>query len=118
MDYFWVLVILFIVIFGWEFVLRKWLGVDKGSLAETPAKIINQWVSGIMIVLVLCIVPFMLLEEDSRFIWFLIVVFIASNLFQAFLEWKYLKSRKQYLVTLLHLPVTISILIFIAFWYF
>lgn len=115
MNYFLVLAIIFILIFGTEKLLRKWLSVEKRRLSETPAKNLDQWGRGIILVVVLCAIPLLAIEEDARLIWFFIGYLILMNSFQAFLQWKYLKGSKEYLLTLLQLPVAIPVLLFIAF---
>ncbi|WKA54471.1 DUF4181 domain-containing protein [Planococcus shixiaomingii] len=118
MEFVLLLIILLGLLFGLEMLLRKWLGVKKTSLSDTPAKNIDRWGRGIVLVIALCVFYFGM-ESDLvvLFFWFWVVFLTWQTFFQAFLQWKYIRESKEHLVTLLLYPVGIAALFAIAYIY-
>ena len=99
------------VFLGLEFVLRKWLKVEKVKLSETEGKKIERWGRGLILVVGLCFLPFALSGSPWRMLWFWIVYWVVFSFFQAFLQWKYAKESREYILTLVFLPFFINIFI-------
>ncbi|TWT01868.1 DUF4181 domain-containing protein [Planomicrobium sp. CPCC 101079] len=114
-----ILILLAIGLFIFEKLMRKWLNIEKVELSETPAKSIDRWGRGIILVLALCTIPFSAgSEEMERLLWFFVVYLLAVNLFQAYLQWKYIEGSKEYVVTLIALPIGIAAFLSIIFIYY
>ncbi|MDM5219672.1 DUF4181 domain-containing protein [Peribacillus sp. NJ11] len=82
--------------------LRKWLGVEKKKISETSGKNIDRWGRGIILFIFLCILPFAV-EDRNVIKWYWICFLIVSMGFQLFMEWKYLKNSKEYVITVITL---------------
>lgn len=90
--------------------LTKWLGVEKKeSISETPGKNLDRWGRGIILSIFLCALP-MVSEYENILKWYWIFFFNVLFGFQSFLEWKYLKPSKQYVITLTYLVFTLVIM--------
>lgn len=114
-----ILILLAIGLFIFEKLVRKWLNIEKVELSETPAKSIDRWGRGIILVFALCTIPFSAgAEEMERMLWFFVVYLLVLNLFQAYLQWKYIKGTKEYWVTLASLPIGIGVFLSIIFFYY
>ncbi|WP_255472968.1 DUF4181 domain-containing protein [Planomicrobium sp. CPCC 101079] len=101
-----------------EKILRKWLGIKKVALSETPAKNTDRWGRGIIFAIALCGIPFIVgTDVASRLFWFWVVYLTALTAFQAYLQWKYIKESKEYVMTLLLYPVGLAAFLAIAFVY-
>ena len=100
------LVVFFLIFIGALFInnyLTKWLGVEKKeSLSETPGKNLDRWGRGIILLIFICAFP-LVLEYENVLQWYWIFFFNVLIGFQSFLEWKYLKPSKQYVITLTYL---------------
>ena len=112
-----VIAALFIVFYVLELLFRKWLKVEKEKITDPRGKKIDRWGRGIILVIVLCFIPFMFSGTGERILWFWMIYLTALNGFQAFLEWRYIKGSRLYLVTLLQIPLTIAVLLCIVFIY-
>ncbi|MDN7242205.1 DUF4181 domain-containing protein [Planococcus sp. N028] len=118
MEFVLLLIILLGLLFGLEMLLRKWLGVKKTSLSDTPAKNIDRWGRGIFLVIALGVFYFGIGGDlVVLFFWFWVVYLTALTFFQAYLQWKYIKESKEHLVTLLIYPIGIAALFAIAYLY-
>ena len=104
------------VLFGLEFALKKWLKIEKVKISETEGKNIDRWGQGIILVVALCFLPFMLSGSPWHMLWFWIIYWIVFSFFQASLQWKYAKESREYILTLVYLPVVITFFLLIAFW--
>ncbi|TWT27262.1 DUF4181 domain-containing protein [Planomicrobium sp. CPCC 101110] len=114
-----ILILLTIGLFIFEKLMRKWLNIEKVELSETPAANIDRWGRGVILVLALCTIPLSAgAEEMERMIWFFVVYLFVLNLFQAYLQWKYIKGSKEYWVTLASLPIGIGAFLSIIFFYY
>jgi hypothetical protein len=82
--------------------LRKWLGVEKKKISETSGKNIDRWGRGIILFIFLCTLPFAV-EDRNVIKWYWICFLIVSMGFQLFMEWKYLKNSKEYVITVITL---------------
>ncbi|WP_285767292.1 DUF4181 domain-containing protein [Peribacillus sp. SI8-4] len=101
MELVWMFVILISVMFFIDKVLRKWLGVKKKKISETPGKNIDRWGRGSILVLYLCILPFVI-EDSQHMKMFICCYFIVLMGFQLAMERLYLKN-KEYMLTLANL---------------
>lgn len=102
------------ILLGIEFVLRKWLKVQKVNLAETKGKNINRWGKGIILVMALSLFSFALNKDAQFLLWYWLIYLIIDSLFEALLQWKYARESRAYLLTLSFLPFTIAP--FLIFW--
>lgn len=102
------------VLFGLEFVLKKWLKIEKVKLSETEGKNINRWGRGIILVVALCFLPFVINGSFWQMLWFWVIYFSVLSLFEAFLQWKYARDSKEYILTLIFWPVVMASFILFA----
>lgn len=108
------LILLFIVIIsilflGLDKILDKLFGIENKKISDTPAKSINRWGRGILLVIFLCILPFFYTNQaDIKWYWIFFITSLFS--FQAILEWKYLKDSKQYIKTVIYLILYLLIM--------
>ena len=97
-----VLIIIFILVFLLEKIINKLLGIDKTKkISETSGRSVDRWGRGIILVILLCLIPFFITKEGSIMKWYFILQLISSLGFQSILEWKYLKNSKQYVSTVI-----------------
>ena len=101
MKFFLYLIIVACIIFLVERVLRKKLGVKHRYVSETNGKkLYNRVKLGMLIVFIIGLIPVVSLDEFGElFLWYILSYLILSNAFDAFMEWKYLKRSKQYVIT-------------------
>ncbi|OLS38101.1 hypothetical protein BTR22_06260 [Alkalihalophilus pseudofirmus] len=101
MKFFLYLIIVAFIIFLVEIVLRKKLGVKHRYVSETSGKKIYNWVKlGMLIVFIIGLIPVVSLDEFGElFLWYIFSYLILSNAFDTFMEWKYLKRSKQYVIS-------------------
>lgn len=102
-------------IFALEFVLKKWLKIEKVKISETEGKNINRWGRGIILVVALVLLPFVISASFWQMLWFWIIYYSVLSLFDAFLQWKYARESKEYIMTLIFWPVIMASLILFAF---
>ena len=92
-------------------IINKLLGIDKEvKISETSGKNVDRWGRGIILVIFLCSLPFFIEQEVNVMKSYLMLFSILVFGFESILEWKYLKSSKQYISTLISLML---VLIFI-----
>lgn len=116
MEFLLIVIGFFIAFFIIEKVLRKWLGIKKVLLAETPAKNIDRWGRGIILAIALCLIPFTIgTGVANRLFWFWFVYLTALTLFQAYLQWKYIEDSKEYVITLLLYPIGLAAFLAIVY---
>ncbi len=95
--------------------LTKWLGVGrKEKISETPGKNIDRWGRGIILLIFFCSLPYAI-ENRNVIKWYWICFLIVSIGFQSFMEWKYLKTSKQYVITLTYLLLALVIMYFVDY---
>ena len=105
---FWVLIIIFaILVFLLDKILNKVLGIEKKNISETPGRKIDRWGRGIILVIVLCTLPFVLAQDTNVIKWYYIFLLILLFGFQSILEWKYLTGSKKYVATLIFLMLSV-----------
>jgi len=101
MGVFILLLIFLILILLLEKIINKLFGIKvKGKISETSGKNIDRWGRVIIVVIFLCSLPFF---EGTLPKWHYMLFWTSLWGFQAILEWKYLRSSKQYVVTLAYL---------------
>lgn len=107
-----ILVILLALI---DLTIKKRFVVEELKISDTNGKNINRWVQGLLFVISLCIFFFILDTTNINSLkWFWLIVFIVAMGQHAFIEWRYLKGSKEYVISLIKLAVgLIYILIFI-----
>jgi hypothetical protein len=105
---FFIVLIIFVLLL--EKVLNRLLGVEKKKVSETPGKKVDRWGRGIIVILILCTIPFYAIEDTTFIKWYWILYLIVLFGFQSILEWKYLKNSKQYITTLILLMLGIIFL--------
>lgn len=102
------------IVSGLEFVLKKWLKVKKVKISETEGKNINRWGRGIILVAALVMLPFVISMSFWQMLWFWIIYYSVLSLFDAFLQWKYARESKEYIMTLIFWPIVMASFIFFA----
>ena len=96
--------------------LTKWLGVEKKEkISETPGKNIERWGRGMILLIFLCSLPYAI-ENRNVIKWYWICFLIVSIGFQSFMEWKYLKTSKQYVITLTYILLALVIMYFVDYY--
>ena len=105
---FFIVLIVFVLLL--EKILNRLLGVEKKKISETPGKNVDRWGRCIILIFFLCTLPFFIMGDAPFIKWYWIVYVIILFGFQSILEWKYLKSSKQYITTLVFLILTITFL--------
>ena len=101
-------IILFIIIWAVGFLIEKLifklLGVEKMKISETEGKKADIWGRVIIILFIICTLPFTYLY-DSSLIWvaYLFVIFG----YDAFMEWKFIKGSKQYISSLIFMVIIV-----------
>lgn len=114
-DVFLIMLLFMAALFGTEVLLRKRLNVKKASLADTPAKRVDQWGRAVLTIAAICFIPFIIGSSMQTFIWFLVLFLMILQSFQAFLQWKYIKESREHILTLLQLIVTVCALLVFSF---
>lgn len=107
-----ILVILLALI---DLTIKKRFVVEELKISDTNGKNINRWVQGLLFVISLCVFFFVLDTTNINSLkWFWLILFIVAMGQHAFIEWRYLKGSKEYVISLIKLAVgLIYILIFI-----
>ncbi|RED52986.1 DUF4181 domain-containing protein [Cohnella lupini] len=108
------LLLIFLVLIN--MILKKYIVPGESqSISDTNGKNINRWVKGFLALIAICIYFFALKTTDYNATkWFWLIVFLVAIGFQAFMEWKYLKDSKEYIISLILLALgLIYICIFI-----
>lgn len=107
-----ILVILLALI---DLTIKKRFVVEELKISDTNGKNINRWVQGLLFVISLCVFFFVLDTTNINSLkWFWLILFIVAMGQHAFIEWRYLKGSKEYIISLIKLAVgLIYILIFI-----
>ncbi|MBD3107528.1 DUF4181 domain-containing protein [Bacillus sp. AGMB 02131] len=93
----------------------KLLRVEKRKISETPAKRIDQWGRAIIVIIFLGTYWFVLDKDINVQKGFWIFYFTVLFGFQAFMEWKYLKNSKQYVVSLILLMLLVTFVYVLVF---
>lgn len=102
-------IILSILIFLLDKISNKLLGVEKKKISETQGKKADFWGRGVILVIMLCTLPFTM--NDLNFVkWYFGLYAVLLLGFQAILEWKYIKNSKQYVTTIILLMFTLFII--------
>ncbi|WP_342667338.1 DUF4181 domain-containing protein [Domibacillus robiginosus] len=103
---------IFLVIFGIlcflvEKLLRKWLGIEKRKISETTGKNIDRLGRVIILIAFLCTFPFTfaLTEDLNAMKWYWILYLVLLLGFQGFVQWRYLKNSREYVITLVFLVI-------------
>ncbi|MFJ7952088.1 DUF4181 domain-containing protein [Lysinibacillus sp. NPDC096418] len=111
------LIVLAIFAFLLEKITNKLLGVEKRKISETPGKSIDRWGRGIILVILLCTLPFVFANDIYNTMWYWVFYVTIIWGFQAILEWKYIKNSKQYVTTIILLMFILSILYNIEYFF-
>ncbi|MGZ9583706.1 DUF4181 domain-containing protein [Paenibacillus marinisediminis] len=107
--------ILIILTFS-QILLRLWIvGTEKEEIAE-EGKDISLW--GKVILAVISLITFIVIiavdsAEGKAIKWFWMILIIAANGFQSFIDWKYLKGSKQYMVSLIVLLIGVTMVYYL-----
>jgi hypothetical protein len=114
-----IIILLAILFFGSDLLLRKWLNIKRVKLSETSAKGIDRWGRGVILIVAICFIPFTVGTLDpNKILWFWIVYLSVLTAFQAYLQWKYIRKSKEYILTLAFLPIGIAALLTISYLYY
>lgn len=99
-----------------DLTIKKYFIVEElNKISDTNGKNINRWVKGLLFVISVCVFFFVLDTTNINSLkWYWLIVFIVAMGQHAFIEWRYLKGSKEYVISLIKLAVgLIYILIFI-----
>ncbi|REE78548.1 uncharacterized protein DUF4181 [Paenibacillus taihuensis] len=99
-----------------ELIVKKYLLVkEPNKISDTNGKSVNRWVKGLLAIISFIVFFFVLDTTNINALkWFWLALFIVSMGQHTFMEWRYLKGSKEYIISLLKLAVgLIYILIFI-----
>ncbi|MEC2074533.1 DUF4181 domain-containing protein [Metabacillus fastidiosus] len=110
MEFLLFLIILFILFILIEKLLRKWLRVEKKKISETSGKNVDRWGRGIILLIFLCSLPFLNIEDTNVIKWYWISYLTLLVGFQSFIQWKYLKNSKEYVISLICLMIGLIII--------
>lgn len=104
-----VIVVLGIIFFFLDRLLRKWLKVEKSGFFEVLfVNRIHKW--GSIIIAVIAII-FILVNASSSYpinlIYFIVPIFIVQQGFHAFMQWKYPNRPREYVITLIFIGIYI-----------
>jgi hypothetical protein len=110
------IIILFILFFLLERIVNKLIGVKRQKISETPGRKVDRWGRGITVVILFCIaIPYFIINSNVSWKWYFILLLLFTIGFQAILEWKYIKSSRQYASTLIILIVSLILMSNIEF---
>lgn len=111
-----VIIVVFIILLLWPLLanfIHQLLGVKEKKISETPAKNIDRWRKGIVLVTVFITFPVAIDVIDLK--WYMIFILILSMGSESIVEWKYLKSSKQYITTLIFMVIGILLIYSVDF---
>lgn len=110
-------IVLIYVLFAFaHLILRVWIvGTERKELPD-EGKEISTW--GKIIIALICIITCIVIivvdgPEGTAMKWFWMLLIIIASGFQSFIDWKYLKSSKQYMVSLIALLIGVFLVYFI-----
>lgn len=85
---------------------KYFLNGNSEKISETEGNVINWWVKGAIVIISIVIYVFVLDTTNySTLKWFWFILFFLVLGFDAFMEWRYLKDSKAYLVSSILLVV-------------
>ncbi|MEK3796810.1 DUF4181 domain-containing protein [Peribacillus sp. FSL H8-0477] len=100
----------FFLFFFLEKGLRKWLGIHKVKISDTSYKKKDLTGRILIVVVLLCTYPYALTKGANVLQWYFIFYSIVLFGVQTYLQWKYLKNSKEYILTLILLFLTVLVL--------
>jgi hypothetical protein len=82
---------------------KNFLAGRSKKISDTIGKNINRWVKGLVALIAIWIYFFVLDDatDHNTIKWFWLILFLVAMGFQAFMEWRYLKGSKEYLISLI-----------------
>lgn len=98
-----------------ELIIKKYILVEESNkISDTDGKSINRWVKGLLTFITLCMFFVLDTTNINTLKWFWLIVFLVAMGQHVFMEWRYLKGSKEYIISLIKLAVgLIYIFIFI-----
>lgn len=112
--------ILSLLLFIFDFLMRKYLNLEKGKIFshnhvnEKHKKI--DWIIRISYLIIILMTQLFIIRSNRETIWYLQIWFImfvyltTSEMVKAFMEWKYAENRKKYIFTISKLIFTLILL--------
>lgn len=94
------IIIFALFFFAVERGLYRLFGIKRISLRDTEARKLDKWCRIIIVIMLLCYLPFMVQLDTPALIWFWVGYLSLMMGCQAVLEWKYIQS-KQYVTTII-----------------
>ncbi|RKD25910.1 hypothetical protein BEP19_02990 [Ammoniphilus oxalaticus] len=107
------LLVLFLLL---EKVTRRILGVKKQKISVTRGRHIDQWGRGAIFVVFISAIPFVVTTDGPVLKWYFMFYFLLMLGLRSILEWKYLKSSKQYVATLIFTFVVVVMFYSVDSW--
>ncbi|USB33062.1 DUF4181 domain-containing protein [Paenibacillus sp. YPG26] len=98
-------VIIIIILSISQYLLRRWIvGAEAKDELPRAGKRVDLWGKVILLLIAMIWAVNLIVEDrltDDIFKWFMIAIIVLATGFQAFVDWKYRKSSKEYIVSLI-----------------
>ena len=101
-----IIILLFILL---ELILRRTLKIEKKHISETEGKKVYRIGIFIITVITICFIPIVVTKERVYMALFLFLFFIARFGFELFVEWKYMRESREYLITLANMVLVMIV---------
>ncbi|MDM5333810.1 DUF4181 domain-containing protein [Ureibacillus composti] len=103
-----IIILLFILL---ELILRRTLKIEKKDISETEGKKVYRIGIFIITVVTICFIPIVVTKDTFYMTLFLFLFFIIRFGFELFVEWKYMRESREYLITLANMVLVIIVAI-------
>jgi len=103
-----IIILLFILL---ELILRRTLKIEKKHISETEGKKVYRIGIFIITVVTICFIPIVVTKDTVYMTLFLFLFFIIRFGFELFVEWKYMRESREYLITLANMVLVIIVAI-------
>lgn len=115
-----ILIILIVILFfGSEMLIRKLFNIKRVKLADAGARKTSRWGRTLLLIVFLCMIPFAASGDNARNVVYLLFFYnSAMMLLEGYLQWKYIKESKEHIVTFSTFLISIPIWIVILYFYF
>ena len=107
-----VILALFLLFYLVDKGIEKSLGVERKKLSETTGKRADFWGRTIIVLIFVGLFPVILsVVPESFLVFYSFLLLTVLFIFQAFLEWKYMRETKQYIATLISSLILLVVLL-------
>lgn len=101
-----IIILLFLLL---EPILRRILKIEKKHISETEGKKVYRIGIFIITVITICFIPILVTKETVYMTLFLLLFFIVRYGFELFIEWKYMRESREYLITLANMVLVMMV---------